>query len=56
MREIGNSIAQLAAIIMILITLAVSTAAVSQWASADTTTGNAEAVLQTAPPHVADTK
>jgi hypothetical protein len=33
MKELGNSIAQLAAIIMILITLAVSTAAVSQWAN-----------------------
>jgi hypothetical protein len=36
MKELGNSLAQLAAIIMILITLAISTAAVSQWASADT--------------------
>jgi hypothetical protein len=35
MKEIGNSLAQLAAIIMVLITLAVSTAAVSQWATAD---------------------
>jgi hypothetical protein len=34
MKELANGIAQLAAIIMILITLAVSTAAVSQWASA----------------------
>ena len=34
MKEIANSVAQLAAIIMILITLAVSTAAISQWASA----------------------
>ena len=34
MKEIANSLAQLAAIIMILITIAVSTAAVSQWASA----------------------
>ena len=33
MKELGNSFAQLAAIIMVLITLAVSTAAVSQWAS-----------------------
>jgi hypothetical protein len=31
MKEVVNSFAQLAAIIMILITLAVSTAAVSQW-------------------------
>jgi hypothetical protein len=34
MKELVNSLAQLAAIIMILITLAISTAAVSQWASA----------------------
>jgi hypothetical protein len=34
MKEFVNSIAQLAAIIMILITLAISTAAISQWASA----------------------
>jgi hypothetical protein len=34
MKELANSFAQLAAIIMILITLAVSTAAISQWASA----------------------
>jgi hypothetical protein len=36
MKELANSVVQLVAIIMILITLAVSTAAVSQWAgSAD---------------------
>ena len=34
MKELANSVAQLAAIIMILITLAVSTAAISQWAGA----------------------
>ena len=34
MKEVANSVAQLAAIIMILITLAVSTAAISQWSSA----------------------
>ncbi|HWT02407.1 MAG TPA: hypothetical protein VN256_19300 [Pyrinomonadaceae bacterium] len=33
MKELANGLAQLAAIIMILITLAVSTAAISQWAS-----------------------
>ena len=33
MREVVTSFAQLAAIIMIMITLAVSTAAVAQWAS-----------------------
>jgi len=33
MKELGNDLAQLAAIIMLMITLAVSTAALSQWAS-----------------------
>jgi hypothetical protein len=33
MKQLANSLAQLAAIIMILITLAISTAAISQWAS-----------------------
>lgn len=33
MKELANSLAQLAAIIMILITIAISTAAISQWAS-----------------------
>lgn len=49
MKEIGNSIAQLFAIIMILITLAVSTAAVSQWVSSDATAVKTEAPLQTQP-------
>jgi hypothetical protein len=44
MKELANGLAQLAAIIMILITLAVSTAAVSQWASA----GTGEAATQPA--------
>ena len=34
MKELGNTLAQLAAIIMILITIAIWTAAASQWASA----------------------
>lgn len=34
MREMANGFAQLAAIVMILITLALSTAAVAQWADA----------------------
>lgn len=46
MKEIGNSIAQLFAIIMVLITLAVSSAAVSQWVSADATAESREASLQ----------
>jgi hypothetical protein len=41
MKELANSLAQLAAIIMILITLAVSTAAISQWASAESVDENA---------------
>ena len=40
MKELDNSIAQFAAIIMILITLAISSAAVSQWASADADTAS----------------
>ena len=35
MKELGNSLLQLVAIIMVMITLAVSTAALSQWASSD---------------------
>lgn len=34
MREMARSFAQLAAVVMILITLALSTAAVAQWAEA----------------------
>lgn len=33
MKEVANSFAQLVAIIMIMITLAISTAAVAQWMS-----------------------
>jgi cell division protein FtsX len=47
MKEIGNSLAQLAAIIMVLITLAVSTAAVSQWATADAAAEKTNAPVQT---------
>jgi hypothetical protein len=35
MKELGNNLAKLVAIIMFMITLAVSTAALSQWASYD---------------------
>ena len=35
MREMADSLAQLAAVVMILITLALSTAAVAQWAEAE---------------------
>jgi hypothetical protein len=40
MKELANSVAQLAAIIMILITIAVSTAAISQWASEGSSAAN----------------
>jgi hypothetical protein len=36
MKELGNNFAKLAAIIMFMITLAISTAALSQWANPDT--------------------
>jgi hypothetical protein len=42
MRELANSFAQLAAIIMLLVTLAVSTAAVSQWAGIDSSGGGSQ--------------
>lgn len=35
MKELANSLLQLVAVILIMITLAVSTAALSQWASPD---------------------
>ena len=35
MKELGNSLAQLIFVIMVMVTLAVSTAALSQWASID---------------------
>lgn len=38
MKELANSLAQLVAIIMLLITFAVSSAAISQWASSDSVT------------------
>jgi F0F1-type ATP synthase membrane subunit c/vacuolar-type H+-ATPase subunit K len=49
MKELANSLAQLVAIIMILITLAVSSAAISQWASAadNSAATNANAQPQT---------
>jgi len=40
MKELGNNIAKMAAIIMFLIAFAVSTAALSQWASPDTGANN----------------
>lgn len=49
MKELGNAIAQFFAIIMILITLAVSTAAVSQWVSTDASAVSSEMSSQTQP-------
>jgi hypothetical protein len=37
MKELGNSLAQLIFVIMVMVALAVSTAALSQWASSDAT-------------------
>jgi hypothetical protein len=50
MKELANSFAQLAAIIMVLITLAVSTAAISQWGGQDVSAGSATATTQRAMP------
>lgn len=46
MKELANSFAQLAAIIMILVTLAVSTAAISQWGGPDSSATNTTATTQ----------
>ncbi|MGH9902061.1 MAG: hypothetical protein ACRD68_09650 [Pyrinomonadaceae bacterium] len=46
MKEVVNSFVQLAAMIMILITLAVSTAAVAQWVDTDAATQNDGRVTQ----------
>jgi hypothetical protein len=46
MKELANSFAQLIAIIMITLALAVSSAAISQWASADAS-GDTSAGAQT---------
>ncbi len=46
MKELANNFAQLAAIIMILITLAVSTAAISQWAGGDAGSNGASPAIQ----------
>ena len=35
MKELGNNLAQLIFVILLMVTLAVSTAALSQWASSD---------------------
>ncbi|HEY0080893.1 MAG TPA: hypothetical protein VGB73_19980 [Pyrinomonadaceae bacterium] len=50
MKELAGSFAQLAAIIMILITLAVSTAAVAEWVTPGTAAaGSTSGVLQSRP-------
>jgi hypothetical protein len=56
MKELANGLAQLAAIIMILITLAISTAAVSQWASADNKKATNGANTQAQTQSIADTR
>jgi chitodextrinase len=38
MKELGNSLLQLVAMIMVMITLAISTAALSQWANSEANT------------------
>jgi hypothetical protein len=50
MKELASSFAQLAAIIMILVTLAVSTAAISQWGGQDGSVTSATATTQRAMP------
>ena len=50
MKELANSFAQLAAIIMLLVTLAVSTAAISQWAGVDGSSTAAQTLESASPP------
>ncbi len=50
MKELVNSFAQLAAIIMLLVTLAVSTAAISQWAGVDGSSTAAQIIESASPP------
>ena len=47
MKELANSLVQLIAIIMLLITLAVSTAAVSQWTSVEAAETETDTATQT---------
>jgi hypothetical protein len=49
MKELANSFAQLAAIIMLLVTLAVSTAAISQWAGVDGSSTAAQTIERETP-------
>lgn len=49
MKELANSFAQLAAIIMLLVTLAVSTAAISQWAGVDGSATAAQTIESATP-------
>jgi hypothetical protein len=56
MKELVNSFAQLAAIIMILVTLAVSTAAISQWGGPEGSTTSAAATTQRAMPRSLDAR
>jgi hypothetical protein len=56
MKELVNSFAQLAAIIMILVTLAVSTAAISQWGGPEGSATSATATTQRAMPRSLDAR
>lgn len=49
MKELANGFAELAAIILILVTLAVSTAAISQWAGGESSQGNSNPATQAQP-------
>ena len=49
MREVAKSLVQLVAIIMIMITLAISTAALSQWANSNAAPEHAGLPSQTLP-------
>lgn len=53
MKKLANSFAQLAAMIMILITLAVSTAALTQWANGSIADGTRESLTPATPVNIA---
>ena len=50
MKELGSTLAQLILVIMVMVTLAVSTAAFSQWASPDDASSSIEQSETPAPP------
>ncbi|HVF49839.1 MAG TPA: hypothetical protein VNA19_07125 [Pyrinomonadaceae bacterium] len=55
MRELASSFVQLTVIVALMVMLAVSTAAVAQWASGDLTTGAGVSTSQTPSMLAADT-